>query len=80
VQGVLCALLTSYIIIMAGRMIMSWLPPSGGAMGSVNRVLTDLTEPVLAPVRRLIPPVGVFDISFMVVFFALVILRSVVCG
>jgi YggT family protein len=31
-------------------------------------VLRDLTEPVLAPFRRVIPPVGMFDISYLVVF------------
>jgi YggT family protein len=38
----------------------------------------DLTEPVLAPLRRVIPPVGMFDLSFMVAFFGLVILRGLI--
>ena len=36
---------------------------------SLNPLLFDLTEPVLRPVRRVIPPAGMFDISFIVVFF-----------
>jgi len=43
----------------------------------VNTLLFELTEPVLRPVRRVIPPVGMFDVSFMVVFFALFFLQSV---
>jgi YggT family protein len=39
--------------------------------------LFELTEPVLRPVRRVIPPVGMFDVSFMVVFFVLFFLQSV---
>ena len=52
-------------------------PVRGGTfLASLNRLLFDLTEPVLAPVRRVIPPVGMFDLSFMVVFFGLLILRQ----
>jgi YggT family protein len=39
--------------------------------------LYQLTEPVLDPVRRLIPPLGgMIDISMIVVFFALVVLQQ----
>jgi YggT family protein len=38
--------------------------------------LRDLTEPVLAPLRRVIPPAGPFDLSFMVLFFILLFLQS----
>ena len=43
---------------------------------SINTLLFDLTEPVLRPVRRVIPPAGMFDLSFIVVFFVLIILQS----
>ena len=48
--------------------MLSWFPPSssGSGLATVNRLLMDLTEPVLAPLRRVIPPVGMFDLSFMV--------------
>lgn len=70
------ALLTVYIVILAARAVLSWFPPSssGGGLATINRLLMDLTEPVLAPLRRIIPPVGMFDLSFMVLFFALLIL------
>ena len=32
------------------------------------------------PLRRVIPPAGMFDLSFIVLFFLVVILRSVFCG
>ncbi len=60
---------------------MSWFPVRPGtALASLNGVLYELTEPVLAPVRRVIPPAGMFDLSFIVVFFFLVILRSIICS
>ena len=80
-QDVVCALLIAYILILFGRMIFSWLPPtSGGGRATVDRLLYDLTEPVLAPMRRVIPPVGMFDFSFTVLFFGLLILWQAVCS
>ena len=45
----------------------------------MNRVLFDVTEPVLAPLRRLIPPAGGLDLSFLVLTFGLLIVRQAVC-
>ncbi|HEX6311336.1 MAG TPA: YggT family protein [Acidimicrobiia bacterium] len=77
----LCALLTVYMVVMAARAVMSWFPIRPGTpWASISMVLYEITEPVLAPVRRIIPPAGMFDLSFLVVFFLLVILRSIVCS
>ena len=58
------------------RALLSWFPASpGSTLASINSVLYRLTEPVLAPVRRLLPPVraGGFgiDLSFIIVFFGI---------
>jgi YggT family protein len=72
-------LLTVYIIILFCRVVLSWFPLQPGTiLAQVNRVLFDITEPVLRPFRRIIPPVGMFDISFIVVIILLYILRDVV--
>ena len=71
-------LLTVYLLVLGGRAVLSWFPiRSGTFFAGLNSVLFDLTEPVLRPVRRVIPPAGMLDTSFIVVFFAVVILRSV---
>jgi YggT family protein len=80
VQDVVCALLIAYILILFGRMIFSWMPPTSGGTATVARLLYDLTEPVLAPMRRVIPPVGMFDLSFTVLVFGLLILWQAVCS
>jgi YggT family protein len=74
------ALLTVYIVILAARAVLSWFPPSssGSGLATINRLLMDLTEPVLAPIRRVVPPAGMFDLSFMVLFFGLLILVQVI--
>jgi YggT family protein len=75
---VIAWLLTVYLVILAGRAVLSWFPVrSGTFLAGLNALLFDLTEPVLRPVRRVIPPAGMIDLSFIVVFFAIVILRSV---
>ena len=78
-MGVPCAAITIYIVILLLRAVFSWFPAPSGGMASVYRILMDLTEPVLAPLRRVIPPVGMFDLSFTVLFIFLIILRGVVC-
>ncbi len=78
-MGVPCAAITIYIVILLLRAVFSWFPPPNGGMATVYRILMDLTEPVLAPLRRVIPPVGMFDLSFTVLFIFLFILRGVVC-
>jgi YggT family protein len=78
---IICALVTAYVVVMLARAVMSWFPIRPGTpWASVYGVLLDLTEPVLAPLRRLIPPAGMFDLSFLVCFIALIILRSAICG
>jgi YggT family protein len=72
-------LLTVYIIILFCRVVLSWFPLQPGTiLAQVNRVLFDITEPVLRPFRRIIPPLGMFDISFIVVIILLYILRDAV--
>jgi YggT family protein len=77
--GVPCAAITIYIVILLLRAVFSWFPPPSGGMVTFYRILMDLTEPVLAPLRRMIPPAGMFDLSFTVLFVLLIILRQVVC-
>lgn len=77
---IICAVVTAYMVVLFARAIMSWFPVRPGtSLASVYRVLLDLTEPVLAPLRRVIPPAGMFDLSFLVLFLALGILRTIVC-
>ena len=77
-MAILANIVTVYIVILAGRAVLSWFPVRGGTfLASINALLFELTEPVLRPVRKLIPPAGMFDVSFMVVFFGLFILQQV---
>jgi YggT family protein len=58
-----------YVIVLVLRAVLSWFPISPSSpLSPVIRVVYLLTEPVLTPFRRLIPPIGMFDISFLVAF------------
>jgi YggT family protein len=66
-----------YSYLLWGRVILSWFPiQRGGAMESIYNVLYTVTEPVLGPIRRAIPPLGGFDLSPIVAFFALQLLAG----
>jgi len=70
-------LVNLYIIAIIGRIILSYFPlQPGGVIAQIFNVLYTITEPVLGPARRIIPPIGMFDFSPIVVIFALEILAS----
>ena len=77
---IVCALITLFIVVLFARAVLSWFPVRpGSGMAQVNRVLIDVTEWALAPIRRVVPAVGMFDLSFMVLVFGLFILRGFIC-
>lgn len=79
--------LTVFIVLMVARMILDWAGLVGGRspwMSRARAISHAGTEPVLAPVRRVLRPVragGIsFDLAFTVVFVLALILRSVAFG
>ena len=79
---ILCRLKDLYILMLLVRIVLSWFPISpGGAMATVFSFLYAVTEPVLGPVRRMIPPIGMgIDLSPIIVLFGLQILARVLFG
>lgn len=80
-----CALLTVYTFVLFGRAIIFWFAmDSGSALAPIARILFDLTEPVLAPVRSVLRPVPMggmgLDLPLMAVVFFIIVLRSAICG
>ena len=58
-----------FIITLFIRVILSWIQPGG--YNPVLGLINQLTEPLMAPARRLIPPFGGLDLSPIVVFIFL---------
>jgi YggT family protein len=68
-----------YVLVLFARALLSWFPASyNSPLNPVRRVVFILTEPVLAPFRKVIPPVGGLDLSFIVAFFVVEIIVRVV--
>jgi YggT family protein len=49
----------------------------GRYYGPIADILGDLTEPLLRPVRRVVPPLGILDLSAYIVIVLLIALRMI---
>ena len=77
----ICALLQLYSFVILARIIMSWVRITPGTpVASIYSVIFSLTEPVLGPLRRMIPPVrmgmGAIDVSPIIVFVVIILICS----
>lgn len=64
-----------YELIIFVRIILTWIPHD--TEHPASRFLFKATEPVLEPVRRVIPPIGGLDISPIAVFIGLEFLKRI---
>jgi len=83
---IICLLLQYYVYAIYARVLLSWIarPGSGGAMGQIVDVVDMITEPVMKPLRKVLPPVRLgsisLDLSAIVVIVGLnFLLRSALC-
>ena len=66
----LAQLINFYTFILLIRVLLTWIPNLDSS-NPIVQVLQQITDPVLEPARQLIPPIGMIDISAIVVFIAL---------
>ena len=78
VINLLLVFVTIYGYILLVRIVLSWMNvrPDNELVVMLHQV----TEPVLDPVRRAIPPMGMFDMSPLIVFIALHLIRAVLAS
>jgi YggT family protein len=69
VAEILKTLVYLYIIVILVQVAISWINPH--AYNPLTVIMHQLTEPVMRPARRMIPPAGGFDWSPLVVLIAL---------
>ncbi len=72
--GVVHVLLVSAEIVVVARAVLSWVSPD--PYNPIVRVIVQLSEPMLYPVRRRMPMPGGLDLSPMIVILALMFLDS----
>ena len=70
------ALLGAYSLILLGKAIVSWFPINPD--NPKDRFLDRLTEPVLVPVRKNVPPIAGMDLSVVLVLVVISILRNMI--
>lgn len=63
-------------LLVLGRVLVSWVDPTGRNV--LSQYLYSLTEPMLAPIRRVLPQSGMFDWSPLVLMLGLGVLLRVV--
>jgi YggT family protein len=61
-------------LLILARILMSWINPD--PYSPIVQTINNLTEPILAPVRKVLPPAGMFDLSPMVVLIGAVIIEG----
>ncbi len=73
IWGIVETIFKLYLLLLIVYAVLSWVP---SLRGRWSDYLAMAVEPVLLPVRRIIPPVAGLDLSFMVVFFVLVLVLN----
>lgn len=83
---VLCRLLDVYTVILIAHVIFSWVPQPPEPLMPFVRGVSRLVDPLLTPLRRVIPGVPLggsgarLDLSILVLFFAIMLLRPLLCA
>ncbi len=84
VVDVVCIALDIYWIILIARVILSWVPSLPEPVLPVARFVRTATDPLLLPLRGLLPPLQLggiaLDLSIIVLFFFVSIVRSLLCS
>ncbi|GAA3893365.1 YggT family protein [Halomonas cibimaris] len=78
VAALLGAILKIYFFALIVMIILSWVAPNASHPGAL--LVMQLVEPIMAPVRRVIPPLGMIDLSPIVVFIGINLLDGLVVG
>lgn len=86
IGDILCTLSTLYFFAILARILLSWFPVSpDGFVATVYSFLYAITEPLLGPLRRALPPVALggmgLDLSPIIVIFILqLFVTPLLCG
>jgi YggT family protein len=72
----LLVVLQLYSYVLLARALVSWIPNLDPYHPAVQ-FLYSITEPVLEPIRKLVPPLGgMVDISMIIAFFGIIVLEQ----
>ena len=86
IGALLGTVLLLVLLVLLARVVLDWVgvlaPSAGPGLTRARAVVYRITEPVIAPVRRVVPPLRVaglsIDLAFTIVFVAVIVLRALV--
>ena len=70
------AIFTFLYLIILGRVILSWFP-NVSYNNPIVQFVYAVTEPILSPIRRVLPNTGMFDFTPMVAIIVIVIIQNI---
>ncbi len=76
---VLYQLLSILQLLIIARVILSWVA-SPVSRNPIVQFIRQVTDPILLPIRSILPRTGMFDLSPMVALFAIYALQSLIAG
>jgi YggT family protein len=63
------------LLLILVRILLSWVPQF--RYNQIAELVYGITEPILSPFQRIVPPIGMIDISPMVAIIALAVIQNV---
>ena len=82
IQTLLFQIIDTFLLVMQfaiiGRAILSWFDRTG--QNPLSRVLIQITEPIVSPIRQIMPRTGFIDLSPMIAIFAIIIVRQMLAS
>jgi len=66
-------------LLIVARVILSWVA-SPVSRNPIVQFVRQVTDPILLPIRSILPRTGMFDLSPMVALFAIYFLQSLIAG
>jgi YggT family protein len=71
-------ILTAMQIAIIARALFSWFDPTGRT--PIGKILLRVTDPIIVPIRRLLPSAGFVDFSPIVALIAILVLQRLLAG
>lgn len=78
IQSFVDILFNVLLFAILGRVLISWVDPMGNMR--VTQILREITEPILAPLRSVLPSIGMIDLSPLVAMLLIQLLHGLIRG
>jgi YggT family protein len=76
ISQVIFLILRVFEFVLLARVLLSWFP-NVDRSNPIIQLLYDITEPVLRPIRDMLPPNGMFDLSPLIAFIIIQVIATI---